>query len=96
MNRDEALEKLKRFKSLNASRYGIERIGLFGSVARGEATKTSDVDVCIQTKVPDMFMLVHLKDELMNVFNAPVDLVRMRDAMNPFLQKRIDREAIYV
>ena len=96
MNRDEALEKLKRFKSHNASRYGIERIGLFGSVARNEATQSSDIDVCIQTKTPDMFMLVHLRDELINLFEAPVDLVRMRDAMNPYLQKRIDREAIYV
>ena len=96
MNRDEALEKLKRFKSRSASRYGIERIGLFGSVARDEATKTSDIDVCVQTKTPDMFMLVHLKDELMNVFDTPVDLVRVRDSMNPYLQKRIDREAIYV
>ena len=96
MNRDEALEKLKRFKSRSASRYGIERIGLFGSVARDEATKSSDIDVCIQTTTPDMFMLVHLRDELINLFEAPVDLVRMRDAMNPYLQKRIDREAIYV
>ena len=96
MNRDEALEKLKRFKSHNASKYGIERIGLFGSVARNEATQSSDIDVCIQTKTPDMFMLVHLRDELMDVFDTPVDLVRLRDSMNPYLQKRINREAIYV
>ncbi len=96
MNRNEALEKLKRFKAHNASRYGIERIGLFGSVARNEATQSSDIDVCIQTKTPDMFMLVHLRDELMDVFDTPVDLVRLRDSMNPYLQKRINQEAIYV
>ena len=96
MNRDEALEKLKRFKSRSASRYGIERIGLFGSVARNEATQASDIDICIQTKTPDMFMLVHLRDELVNIFDAPIDLVRLRDSMNPYLQKRIHREAIYV
>jgi len=96
MNRDEALEKLKLFKSQHASKYGIERLGIFGSTARDEAKKLSDIDVCVQTKTPDMFLLVHLRDELMDVFKAPVDLVRIRDKMNPFLQKRIDREAIYV
>jgi len=96
MNRSQALEKLKHYKELNAAKYGIEQIGIFGSVARDEAKANSDVDICLKTKVADMFMLVHIKEELSKLFAADVDIVRLREKMNPFLKKRIHNEAIYV
>lgn len=36
---------LSEFKARYADKYGIERLGLFGSVARGEQTEGSDVDI---------------------------------------------------
>jgi predicted nucleotidyltransferase len=84
------------FRGFNYDKYGIENIGIFGSFARNEATDLSDVDICIETKTPDMFMLVHIKEELQNLFHKSVDIVRLRDKMNPYLKKRIDKEAIYV
>jgi len=47
----------------------MENIGIFSSVARDEATESSDIDICIQTKIPNMFMLVHIKEELQNLFH---------------------------
>jgi predicted nucleotidyltransferase len=96
MNRDYILNLLTQYKNNNHDKYGIENIGIFGSVARDEATELSDVDICIQTKTPDMFMLVHIQEELQNLFHTSVDIVRLRDRMNPYLKKRIDKEAIYV
>ena len=96
MNRDYILNLLTQYKNDNYEKYEIENIGLFGSVARGEATELSDIDICIKTKTPDMFMLVHIKEELQNLFHKSVDIVRLRDRMNPYLKKRIDKEAIYV
>lgn len=96
MKRDEALQKLREFKLLNGTKYGIEQIGIFGSVARDEADEQSDVDVCLQTKVADIFMMVHIKEELSKLFDTRVDLIRMRETMNPFLKNRIYKEAIYV
>ncbi|WP_297483380.1 nucleotidyltransferase domain-containing protein [Sulfurimonas sp.] len=96
MNRDYALNLLAQYKKNNDSKYGIENIGIFGSVARNEATEASDVDICIQTKTPDMFMLVHIKEDLQNIFHKSVDIVRLREKMNPHLKKRIEKEAIYV
>jgi predicted nucleotidyltransferase len=96
MNRDYILSLLAQYKKNNHDKYGIESIGIFGSVARDEATQSSDVDICIQTKTPDMFMLVHIKEELQNLFHKSVDIVRLRERMNPYLKKRIDKEAIYV
>ena len=48
----EYLQLLKEYKQKRGLLYGISRICLFGSVARGEQTESSDVDVCVDLKVP--------------------------------------------
>ena len=96
MDRDHILNLLAQYKKNNRDKYAIEKIGIFGSVARAEATDTSDIDICIKTKTPDLFMLVHIKEELQNLFHKSIDIVRVRDRMNPYLKRRIEEEAIYV
>ena len=93
---DAIIMVLHRDKQALADRYGVTKIGVFGSVARGEANIASDVDIVVQTKVPDLFMMVHLKEELEKLLGSQVDLVRYRKRMNPYLKRRIDREARYV
>jgi len=39
---------------------------------------------------------VHIKEDLQQDLNCPVDIVRMRQHMNPFLKKNIENEAVYV
>ncbi|MGE4296225.1 MAG: nucleotidyltransferase family protein [Campylobacterales bacterium] len=94
MKRDEALTILKSQMSLLQSRFGVKRAGLFGSVARDEAGADSDIDIVVEM-APDLFLMVHAKEALEAAFHAPVDLVRYRERMNPFLKKRIDQEAVY-
>ncbi|MEA1917712.1 MAG: nucleotidyltransferase domain-containing protein [Campylobacterota bacterium] len=96
INRDEILNVLKIYKENNRNKYDIVELGLFGSVARDQAYSNSDVDICIKTKTPDMFALVHIKDELQKLLSNSIDIVRIRDRMNPYLKNRIDKEAIYV
>ena len=96
INRDEILSILKNYKKNNLNKYDIVELGLFGSVARNQASSNSDVDICIKTKTPDMFALVHIKDELQKLLSNSIDIVRIRDKMNPYLKNRIDKEAIYV
>ncbi len=43
-----------------------------------------------------MFALVHIKEDLQDILSKRVDIVRVRDKMNPFLKNRIEKEAIYV
>ena len=93
---DTIITVLHRDKQTLADQYGVTKIGVFGSIARGEANAASDVDIVVQTKVPDLFMMVHLKEELENLLGTRVDLVRYRKRMNPYLKRRIDREARYV
>lgn len=95
MKRDKALAILRSQQPILKERFGIVRMGIFGSVARDEADEESDVDVVVEMS-PDLFALVHIKELLEDAFDLPVDLVRYRDRMNPFLKRRIERDALYV
>ena len=96
LQRSEALAILRRHKPLFAEQYGVTALGVFGSVARDEATPDSDLDIVIRMKEPRLFYMVHIKDTLEAVFQRPVDIIQYREKMNPFLKKRIDRDAVYV
>jgi predicted nucleotidyltransferase len=96
ISRDETLEILRRFKEGLSERYGITALGIFGSVARGEQCVTSDVDVVVKMRDPNLFVLVHVKEELEEVLHEQVDIVHYRERMNAFLKRRIDQEAVYV
>ena len=93
MRQKEALKLLQEQEF--EERYGITRLGIFGSVARDEAVDSSDVDVVVEM-APDMFARVKLKEELETILSAKVDVVRYWRRMNLDLKNRIDREAYYV
>ncbi|ELP55013.1 nucleotidyltransferase [Microcystis aeruginosa EAWAG127a] len=92
---NDILERLRTLKPELAERYAINRIGIFGSVAREETRPTSDIDIVVYMP-PDLLKRVRLKAELENLFGREVDVIRYRDSLNPYLKARIDREAIYV
>jgi uncharacterized protein len=96
ISKDLALKTLKKYKNDFGERYGVTRIGIFGSVARDEAKAESDIDVLVEMKKPDLFYMVHIKETLENEFQRPVDIVHYRDKMNGFLKERINTEAVYV
>jgi len=96
MRREEIISFLRDFKNRHGDRYGIISLGVFGSVARDEMRDDSDVDIYVRTRTPDPFMIVHIKRDMENLLHRHVDIVRLRDRMNPFLKKRIDEEGIYV
>lgn len=96
MDRNTALQTLRQFQQDFGSRYGILSLGLFGSIARDEATDESDVDVVISLREPNLFTLSRIRLELEEQLHRPVDIVSYRERMNPFLKERIEQEACYV
>lgn len=94
--RKEVLGILKRYKAEFAKHYGVTALGIFGSVARGESTAVSDVDVVVRMREPNLFYMVHIKDTLEGALHGHVDIIHYREKMNPFLKKRIDKDAVYV
>ena len=65
-------------------------------MARGQQQATSDVDVVVKMRDPNLFVLVHVKEELEEALHEHVDIVHYRERMNTFLKHRIDQEAVYV
>lgn len=92
----EILELLRQFKAQSAAKYGLRRIGIFGSVARGEQTDQSDVDICYESEPPSLLTLERIQSELEELLGCSVDMIRMRDRMNNRLKQRILNEGIYI
>lgn len=91
---DQVLPLLRQRQAEWRQRYQLQRIGLFGSTARNEATAQSDVDVWVELDPLTPYATVHLKQELEELLQRPVDLVRLRERMNPALRQAILREGI--
>lgn len=96
MTRSEILKILKKYKNENSKKYGINNLGIFGSYSKDLTTEDSDIDIIIEINEPDIYKLVHIKEELEKLFNKSVDIVRKREKMNPYLKKRIEKDAQYV
>ena len=96
ITKQQALTTLQKFKAETGSEYGIVSLGIFGSLARNQANEDSDVDVVIEMETVNPFQLVHIRVQLEGLLKTHVDIVRMRDNMNQFLKKQIERDAVYV
>ena len=95
-SKSEILSLLRRYKPVAQKKYGMTKIGIFGSVARGEQTETSDVDVCYEGEAPSFLTLDMIQTELEQLLESKVDLVRVRKNMNGLLRQRILKDGIYV
>jgi predicted nucleotidyltransferase len=96
MNRTEVLERLHDFYRQYANEYGLKKMGLFGSVAREESTRQSDIDIVVEFERPNLLKQADLMLRLKSLFGRDVDVVALWKHMNPRLKHRIDNEAIYV
>jgi len=96
MQKEEILDFLKQHKQELQKKYKIKKIALFGSYAKDRANEDSDIDLSIETDEKDPFVLVHLREELSKALQKPIDIIRYRKSMNPYLKKHIEEDAIYV
>ncbi|MBI5428052.1 MAG: nucleotidyltransferase family protein [Nitrospinae bacterium] len=90
MSRFALLGKLDR-----ARRFGVRKPGLFGSHARGQGTRKSDLDFIVEFDVKSFDAYMDLKFYLEKLFKRRVDLV-LSDAIKPRLRPIILKEAVHV
>lgn len=81
---DEIREKVKPI----AEKYGIEKVWLFGSYARGEATEESDVDLLVKYRMGMGFQFLHFEDELQKSLGTPMDLLTDDSIYHPMVRDR--------
>jgi predicted nucleotidyltransferase len=93
-NRQEILRLLEANREKIKS-FGVKNIGLFGSVARGDNTESSDVDILVELSRETFSDYMNLLFFLEELFGVKVDLV-MKDAIKPIIKERILSETIYV
>lgn len=93
--RDQVLAKLEAHLPELQDRFGIETIGIFGSVARGEDAPDSDVDVLYKFRdnkgsMRDVVPLMYYLEEL---FGRNVDLVSF-NFISPLIEEYVKRDMI--
>lgn len=93
--RDEVLRILKGELDFLRQKYGVKRVGLFGSYSRCEATEESDIDILVEFERPiGFFAFMDLEEYLKEELGAEVDLVT-EDALKPIIKPRVTRETVY-
>lgn len=79
------------------SQFGVARIGIYGSFARGEQTKKSDVDVIVDFRegYATLRNFVRLADRLEALFLRKVDLITV-EGIDKYIRPRVEAEVIWV
>lgn len=96
MDRASLLALLAEHKPVLAERFGVQRLALFGSFARGTAREDSDVDVLVRFAAPpssDQYFGVQFYLE--DLLGRAVDVVSetaLRERLRPY----VERDAIVV
>jgi len=94
LTKKEILTTLALYKERNSYEYGIEEIGLFGSYAKEEAKESSDIDIYVKLKRSNLFLLSRIRIDLEEIFGKHVDIVEVREGMNNYLKKQIEKENV--
>jgi predicted nucleotidyltransferase len=95
MKRDDNFELLKKKIVKILKKNKIKRAGIFGSYARGEQKKNSDIDILIKLSKPLGFGFVGIKFELEDALKKKVDLVTY-NAIHPKLKNSILKDEIRI
>ncbi|TAK30792.1 MAG: hypothetical protein EPO21_18745 [Chloroflexota bacterium] len=96
LDRDEIIRRLKESLPELQDHYGVRTMGLFGSYARHEARKSSDVDLLVEfDRTPSLLTFVELELLLSDRLGIKVDLV-MKSALKPGIGKRILSEILTI
>ena len=93
-NRHRLLLQLRAAIPEMKERFGVKRIGVFGSAARGEAGPESDVDVLVEFDDPAFDRYMELKFYLEDLFGRPCDLV-LDESLKDSLRESVHREVLY-
>ena len=96
MGKKEIIDIIRQTRPEIEARYGVKRLGLFGSYVRDQAGRRSDIDILVSfRKDIDLFEFLELKEFLQKRLDHKVDLV-MESALKPEIGKRIRAEVEYV
>lgn len=96
MKREDVLRILGEQRERLRTEFGVKSLALFGSVARDEATPTSDVDFLVEFNRPTgYFGLARLELFLEEILGSRVDVGTV-GSLRPAMRERLRQEAVLV
>ncbi len=97
MTKDFILNFLAQHKEEFLEKYGVTKIGLFGSYVRGDFKDESDIDIAVEmlNEKKSLNSFFSLRRELEKAFNLKVDL-GIESSLKPIAKEKILKEIIYV
>ena len=96
INKEHIIALLKKYKKEQSKQFGVIKMGIFGSVARGSANESSDIDIVVEPNKRNLLNRIGLKMSLEDFLGVPVDVVVYREDLSPLLKERITKDVIYV
>jgi predicted nucleotidyltransferase len=88
MNARDIIQTLEQEFKILKERFGVKSLGLFGSIARGDDSAGSDVDILVEFDTPSFDHYMELKFYLEELLGRSVDLV-LKGSLKPALRDRI-------
>ncbi len=99
MNKERLLTLLREQQPYLMEKFNVNRIGIFGSYARGVAGGASDIDIVVELGSPIGFRFMELCEYLENVLGKKVDVLTtegVRQIRLPEVARSIEKEITYV
>jgi predicted nucleotidyltransferase len=99
LTRDKALELLQGKQEYLRREFGVSKIGIFGSVARDQSDKSSDVDIVVKFDRPIGFRFIELADYLEDLLGCKADILTLAGIeaiRSQNVAKSIKEDVIYV
>ena len=99
LTKEEIIKILRKELPYFRSNFGVEKIGLFGSFAKGIPTIESDVDIIVEFKKPIGLRFVDFAEHIENILGRKIDILTP-EGLNSIrikkVQEGIKRNIIYV
>lgn len=95
--REDYIVKLQECASELEAKFGVKELKLFGSVARGENTESSDVDIFVVIpNLDSIYTIVSASEYLEKQLGCSVDLISDHKGIRPFFRKQIEKDGITI
>lgn len=85
---------LKKCRKKIEKEYSVEKIGVFGSYAKGTQTESSDIDILVEFKDPTYDNLIDLAFYLDDLYRKKINLITLK-GMSPYLLPIVEKEVCW-
>ena len=99
LTKEKIIDILSENGSYLASEYGVKRIGLFGSYAKGTVTESSDIDLVVEFEHPIGFRFIEFSEYLEAILGKRVDVLTdagIQGIRIPHVAQNIKESIVYV